>query len=122
MPMIDCPNPECCGGRLYYENGMIADCGTCRGRGSVYVERHPLRDEIEMIGRLTRERDEAFNRGLHEGVAIARAKFRRRLGSSPGIGPMEFDDWSEVDAELDRRMSIPRASAAPSDKLSVEER
>ncbi len=34
---------------------------------------------------------------------------------------MEFDDWSEVDAELVRRMSIPRASAAPSDKLSEEE-
>ena len=64
----------------------------------------------------------AYRRGLREGVALARAKFRRRLGSSPGIGPMEFDDWTDVDAELDRRMSIPRASAAPSDKLSVEER
>ncbi len=76
----------------------------------------------EMIDGLARERDGAFHRGLHEGVALARAKFRRRLGSSPGIGPMEFDDWSEVDAELERRMSIPRASSAPSDKLSEEER
>ena len=75
-------------------------------------------DEIE---RVRGERDEAHRRGMREGVALAKAKFRRRLGSSPGIGPMEFDDWSEVDAELVRRMSIPRASAAPSDKLSEEE-
>jgi hypothetical protein len=73
------------------------------------------------IERVRGQRDEAHRRGMREGVALAKAKFRRRLGSSPGIGPMEFDDWSEVDAELVRRMSIPRASAAPSDKLSEEE-
>lgn len=73
------------------------------------------------IERVRGQRDEAYRRGMREGVALAKAKFRRRLGSSPGIGPMEFDDWSEVDAELVRRMSIPRASAAPSDKLSEEE-
>lgn len=67
-------------------------------------------DEIE---RVRGERDEAYRRGMRDGFDLATEYDNnvRELGI----------DWTATENELERRMSIPRASAAPSDKLSEEE-
>lgn len=67
-------------------------------------------DEIE---RVRGERDEAHRRGMRDGFDLATEYDNnvRELGI----------DWTATENELDRRMSIPRASSAPSDKLSEEE-
>jgi len=68
-------------------------------------------DEIE---RVRGERDEAHRRGMRDGFDLATEYDNnvRELGI----------DWTATENELDRRMSIPRASSAPSDKLFEEER
>lgn len=67
-------------------------------------------DEIE---RVRGERDEAHRRGMRDGFDLATEYDNnvRELGI----------DWTATENELDRRMSIPRASASPSDKLYEEE-
>lgn len=65
------------------------------------------------IERVRGERDEAHRRGMRDGFDLATEYDNnvRELGI----------DWTATENELDRRMSIPRASSAPSDKLSEEE-
>mgnify|MGYP003472246875 CR=1 FL=1 len=65
------------------------------------------------IERVRGQRDEAYRRGMRDGFDLATEYDNnvRELGI----------DWTATENELERRMSIPRASAAPSDKLSEEE-
>lgn len=65
------------------------------------------------IERVRGERDEAHRRGMRDGFDLA-TEYDNNV-SELGI------DWTATENELDRRMSIPRASSAPSDKLSEEE-